>query len=239
MKNLILSVCIAICAILGVSSVSAQTITSEMLPLLVAEMNKTCPQAVAEGMVMNRFYLKEDNSILVAEFIVSAKELSSTTDAIIRELDTMSPEEKKAYLGDDIDKLAAMLPVPMVAELKFTDGKVYEMKLTEPVATTSDILEIIDQVNEELPSEVSEGMLLNRFYLTPDKSSIVMEFMVIEKEAGITSDEVISNFDSLSREEISAMFADDIAELAEIFNKPLIAEFKFSDGKSYKLRLSE
>lgn len=131
MRNLILSICVAICALFGSTKASAQSIPASMIPDIVAEMQKLCPQEVEKGMVMKTVYLEKGNSAMVFEFTFDEKLYGVSSADMIEGLKTMSPAEKKAYLGEEFAQIAAMLPIPVYASFKFADGKTYKMKLTD------------------------------------------------------------------------------------------------------------
>ncbi|MBD5328883.1 MAG: hypothetical protein HDS03_03170 [Bacteroides sp.] len=131
MKNLILSICLSICALFGAVKVSAQTIPASMLPEIVAEMQKLCPQEVEKGMVMNKVYLQNSNSEIVFDFTFNEKIYGVSSSELIKEFKEMTPAQKKQYLGEEFAQIATMLPVPVYANFIFADGKTFKMKLTD------------------------------------------------------------------------------------------------------------
>ncbi|MDE6009652.1 MAG: hypothetical protein K2G90_10645 [Muribaculaceae bacterium] len=131
MKNLIISVCVAICALFGANKGIAQSIPASMLPYMVSEMKKQCPQKASTGMMMTNVYLENNNSAMVFELTINEKEIGVNSSQMIKEFQEMSPDQKKYHLGTDFSEIVSMIPAPIYFHYKFTDGKSYKMKVSD------------------------------------------------------------------------------------------------------------
>lgn len=130
MSRFILSISLAIYTLLASISVSAQKIPMSVVPDLVKEMQKMCPEKVDEAMTMTNIFLENSTSCLVFEFMIDETVYGLTSTDLITEFNHMSEKEKKEYLGEEFSEIEEMLPIPIVASMKFKDGKEYKMKLS-------------------------------------------------------------------------------------------------------------
>lgn len=129
MKKILLGIAMMLTMVLAPLCAKAQAVPVSMLPTLVAEMNKMCPQKVDNQMTMTKVSLVNNGSEMQFDFKYNLPS-GVPSSGLIKEFDSMSASEKAELLGPEFGEVARMIPVPIYAKFFFSDGKTYRMRLS-------------------------------------------------------------------------------------------------------------
>lgn len=111
------------------------------------------------------------------------------------------------------------------------------------VLSKKDMPEFVSEMKKLVPQEVSPGLLITDVRLLNSGSELIYDFDIDMKKMlpgyHITSDDMIGEFEKLTSAQKKAYFGDEFEQLASLVPVPIYLVFHFTDGKTYKMKLTD